>query len=164
MDFIDQFEKHYNYDCNYMRKMAKANPKAFETFVNFLPMGQVGKSLPSDVLWTAKIAAMLTEDCGACVQLNITMALEAGVDKNIVQNIVKSPNALNDDLKLVYDFAKAVATNQEDHHSIQKIVEQKFSADQLTELALAIASTKIYPSIKRALGDFKSCSLYQFSI
>ena len=62
MEFIDQFEKHYEYDCTYMRRMAKSAPKAFETFVNFLPMGQVGASLPPDILWTAKIAAMLTPD------------------------------------------------------------------------------------------------------
>lgn len=162
MEFIDQLEKHYNYDCNYMRKMEKSNPKAFEAFLNFLPMGQRGASLPTDIFWTAKISSMLTEDCGACVQLNISMALEAGVDKEIIKKIIKSPEELRNELKQIYDYAKAVASNQENHNELQRSIENCYSQSQITELALVIASTKVYPTIKRALGDFKSCSLYQF--
>lgn len=162
MEMIDQFEKHYDYDCNYMRKMADASPKAFKTFVNFLPMGQVGSSLKPEVLWAAKIASMLTEDCGACVQLNIKMALEAGIDSKLVKTIVKSPSHLPDELKNIYDFAKAVASNTHEHSELQQQIEEYYTPEQVTELALSIASTKIYPTIKRALGDFQSCSLFEF--
>ena len=162
MEFIDQFESHYGYDCDYMRKIERSAPKAFETFVNFLPMGQVGSSLPKSILWTAKISAMLTEDCGACVQLNITMAKESGVDSALLKNITANSDLLDPDHKLIFDFAKSVAANCDDHHQLQNLVEKKYSPEQVSELALAIASTKVYPTIKRALGDFKSCSLYQF--
>ncbi|EQC45555.1 hypothetical protein [Bacteriovorax sp. Seq25_V] len=163
MEFIDQFESHYNYDCNYMRKLAKDAPEAFKAFVDFLPMGQVGKSLPTDILWTAKIAAMLTEDCGACVQLNITMALEAGVNKNLVKNIIKAPENLEDRYKQIYQFAKAVAANQDGHLELQKEISKNYTAEQVAELSIAISSTRIYPTIKRALGEFKSCQLFDFS-
>ncbi len=162
MEFIDQFEKHYDYDCNYMRKMAQSNPQAFETFVNFLPMGQVGKSLPVEVLWTAKISSMLTEDCGACVQLNIKMALEAGVTQDLVKMIVQSPEKLSADLSTVYNYARSVSLNIDTFYQYQNKIQEQYSQEQITELALAIASTKIYPTVKRALGDFKSCSLYEF--
>lgn len=163
MSFIDEFEKHYDYDCNYMRKMADANSEAFETFVNFLPMGKVGKSLEKEVLWTAKIAAMLTEDCGACVQLNIKMALESGLSSEFVKSIVQKPAELEDRLKLIYDFAQAIALNKDNHFSLQQEVAKFFTIKELTELTLAIASTKIYPTVKRGLGEFKSCSFYNFS-
>jgi alkylhydroperoxidase/carboxymuconolactone decarboxylase family protein YurZ len=164
MNFIDEFESHYNYDCNYMRKMLSAAPEAFQTFVDFLPMGGVGKSLPVEILWAAKISAMLTEDCGACVQLNIDMALESGVEPATIRKIVEAPQELEGELALVCNFAEGISRNLENFQHYQEAVEKKFSPEQLTELALAVASTKIYPTLKRALGEFRSCSVYQFKI
>ena len=162
MEFINQFESHYDYDCSYMRRMAETSPKAFEAFVNFLPMGKIGSSVPSDILWTAKIASMLTEDCGSCVQLSIKMAIEAGVEKDLVKKIVLHRNELSPEHSLMFKFATSIATNGQDHQELQLAVAQKYGPEQLTELAVAISSTKIYPTIKRALGEFKSCSLYEF--
>jgi len=162
MEFIDQFEKHYDYDCNYMRKLASAAPDAFETFINFLPMGRVGNSIPADILWVVKISAMLTEDCGACVQLNIKMAIEAGVDTSLLKDVITRPEHLKQDYKLAFDFAHAIARNTEDQEELINKMNVTYTKQQIAELSLAIASTKIYPTIKRALGEFKSCSLYQF--
>ena len=162
MEFIDNFEKHYDYDCSYMRKLATSAPKAFESFVNFLPMGQIGESLPTEVLWTAKISAMLTEDCGACVQLNIKMAIEAGVSVDLVKMIIANPEKLSKSLKEVYSFAFSVAKNEDNHAELYESMSQKYTAEQISEMAIAIASTKVYPTIKRSLGEFKSCRLYQF--
>lgn len=159
---IDSFENHYAYDCTYIRQLSDNSNEAYKAFVEFLPMGQVGSSLEKEVLWTAKISAMLTEDCGACVQLNINMALEAGLSKELVQKIVLNADTLNDDLHRVFDFAKAIASNQSDHEEKQKKILELLKPEQLAELSVAIASTKVYPTIKRALGQFKSCSIYNF--
>lgn len=163
MSFIDEFESHYDYDCNYMRILAKNAPKAFEAFVGFLPMGKVGESLPADILWTAKTSAMLTEDCGACVQLNIRMALESGVDSELLKKIVKKPESLDDKYGLVYKFAKMVAENSVDSENLLQRMRDNYSEVQLAELSVAIASTKVYPTIKRALGEFENCRLISFS-
>lgn len=160
MKFIDDFEAHYNYDCTYLRRLAEMAPEAFDTFVGFMPMGKVGASLSPDMLWTAKIAAMLTEDCGACVQLNIDMALEAGVEGELIKKIIENPEGLDEDLRVIHKFSQAVARNYDDHHKWQQAAAQILSPLQLGELAVAISSTKIYPTIKRALGEFKSCQLY----
>lgn len=162
MDLIDKFEVHYDYDCNYMRTMRSSSTEGFKKFVEFMPMSQYSKALDINTLWVSKIAAMLTEDCGACVQLNIKMAIEAGVDKELVKTIVTSPDNLEKNLKLVYAYSKSVALSSPDHNGLFLEIKKVYSQEQITELALAIASAKIYPTLKRALGDFKSCALYEF--
>ena len=162
MEFIDQFEAHYDYNCDYMRDMAKSSPQGFQTFVDFLPMGRYEKSLSKEALWTARLAAMKIEDCGACVQLNIKMALESGVAKEVVKETVLYPEKLNEELKLVFDFAQAVASGSDELGELQRKVSETYNEEERTELALAIAATKIYPTLKRSLGYFKSCSLYEF--
>ena len=163
MKFIDDFESHYNYDCTYMRKMAKSSPQGFETFVNFLPMGQYKKSLENEDIWIARLSSILCEDCGACAQLNINMAIEAGVKSELVRKVVKSPAELSPKHRLIFEFANAVAKNKDNHSQLQQKISELFNEEQLTELALAIASAKVYPAIKRSLGEFKSCSLYNFN-
>jgi hypothetical protein len=163
MKFIDDFEEHYDYDCTYMRDMAKSSPEGFKTYTNFMPMGSYNNKLSKNAIWVCKLASTLTEDCGACVQLAIKMALEQGVSIEIVKTTVLNPEKLNDDLKLIFKFSQAVSLGNDDFSSLQKSVAQKHSNEELTELALAISSTKVYPTIKRALGHFKSCSLYSYN-
>jgi hypothetical protein len=162
MDFIDKFEAHYDYDCNYMRTMRSSSADGFKTFVDFMPMGQYSKALDNETQWVSRIAAMLTEDCGGCVQLNIKMAIEAGVDKELVRTIILSPENLESNLKLVYDYSKSVALNSTDHNELSQEIRKLYSSEQVTEFALAIAAAKVYPTLKRALGEFKSCALYKF--
>ncbi len=162
MSFIDQFEDHYKYDCNYMRRMEKGAGEAFQAFTNFLPMGRIGASVPNDILWTAKISGMLVEDCGACTQLSIRMAVEAGVKPNFVRKLIEDNESLEAKYKLIFDFARAVVGNTADHIDLQKRVEKEYTEEQLIELSVALASVKVYPTIKRALGAFESCSLYEF--
>jgi hypothetical protein len=162
MKFIDDFEAHYDYDCTYMREMVKSSPEGFDTYTNFIPMGSYNKVLSKDVMWVCKLASTLTEDCGACVQLAIKLALEQGVSVEMAKTVVQSPENLSDDLKLIYKFSQAVALGSDNFSELQKDVANKYSKEELTELALAISSTKVYPTIKRALGHFKSCSLYNY--
>ena len=121
IEMLEGFEAHYNYDTNYMKEMLRVAPKAYETFEAFLPMANFSNKIPTNVLYVAKVTAMRHEDCAACLQLNVDMALEAGINKEILQEI-------------------------------------------LMELALAIASTKIFPAIKRALNQAQSCSLVKIKI
>lgn len=162
MSFIDEFESHYDYDCNYMRVLERTAPKAFEAFVNFLPMGRIGESIPIDILWTAKISAMLVEDCGACVQLNIKMALESGVPAKLLKQVVQTPSELEGRFMQVYKFAKMVAAKLPVEEELYEKMKKDYSETQLSELSIAIASTKVYPTIKRSLGEFQSCALMSF--
>ena len=165
LEMLEGFSSHYNYDTNYMKEMLKFAPKAYANFEAFLPMASYSDKTPKDVLFVAKVTAMEVEDCGACLQLNVDMAIEAGVDKGILKEIVFNEGKnLSKELKDVYDFAFAVASYEEVDNSLYAKMNEKYSHEIMVELALAIASTKIFPSIKRVMNDIQSCSLNKIKV
>ena len=162
LKYLADFENHYDYDCTYIREMLEVCPEGFQTFENFMPMGQYQKVVPKDILMIAKVASMKTEDCGACVQLNIRMAIEAGVSPISVKAIINDGEGLEGEEKDMYLFATAMATNSSVSDDLVAKIESRYSREGMVELGLAIASTKIYPAIKRTLGYAKSCAIYDF--
>lgn len=163
MSFIDEFEKHYDYDCSYMRLMQENSSDGFETFLNFLPMGQFQKKLSKNDIWIARLASIVAEDCGACTQLNIKMAAEAGVKEELIKKVIRNPEKLDRQDKLIYDYAQAVVKNSDNCHDYQFLISKLYDKEQLTEFALAISSTKVYPTIKRALGFIEPCLIEEFN-
>ncbi len=165
LEMLEGFQNHYNYDTTYMKEMLKANPKAFETFQNFLPMASYKEKASVELIFIAKLTSMKNEDCGKCLQLNVDMALEAGVDKEIVKEVVFNEGQnLPEQLKEIYDFSLAVSKKEEVPSFLYDKISEKYSKDILTEIALAIASTKVFPTIKRVLNDFHSCSVIQLKV
>jgi len=165
LGMLEGFQNHYNYDTSYMKEMLLSNPKAFETFEAFLPMASFKDKVPIDVIFVVKLTSMKNEDCGKCLQLNVDMAIEAGVDKDIVKEVVFNEGKnLSNDLKEIYDFTLAVANKQSIEQSLYDKINKKYSKDILTEIALAIASTKVFPAVKRVLNDFYSCSVIQLKV
>ena len=156
---LEGFESHYDYDTSYMKEMLKENPKAFETFEAFLPMSVFVNKSPKDVIFIAKLTSMKNEDCGACLELNINMAIEAGVNKDIIKEILFNEGKnLAKELKTVYDFSLKVGNKEDIDEELYANMNSLYTKDVIVEIALAIASTKIFPTIKRVLNDIHSCA------
>ena len=119
LEMLEGFQNHYNYDTSFMKEMLTSNPKAYETFEAFLPMASFKDKAPKDVIFVAKLATMKNEDCGQCLQLNVDMALENGVDKEIISEVVFNEGKnLPKDLKVIYDFTLAVVKNDNVEQSL----------------------------------------------
>lgn len=158
---INDFEAHYQYDTTFMRELLESSLQGFETFNNFLPMAHYREKLPLQDFWIAKIAAMQVEDCGECLQLNVKMAQEAGVSRQIVKACLENGVGLNEALIDLYEFSRLVAKAQVLDARLEQRIAQRYSHEELLELGIAIASAKVFPTIKRAIGYTKSCSLIQ---
>ena len=165
LEMLDGFQSHYDYDTSYMKEMLKENPKAYETFEAFLPMASFVSETPKEVLYVVKLTSMKNEDCGACLQLNVDMAIEAGVDKAIIKEVVFNEGKnLSMTLKEIYDFTLCVGNNQSIDSNLYDKINKTYSKDVMVEIALAIASTKVFPAVKRVLNDFHSCSVIQIKV
>ncbi len=165
LEMLEGFQSHYDYDTTYMKEMLKVNPKAYQTFEAFLPMASFKDKAPADVIFVAKITSMKNEDCGACLQLNVDMAVEAEVDKDIIKEVLFNEGKdLSDELKDMYDFTLAVGNKQSVDSNLYDRINKRYSQDIMTEIALAIASTKVFPTVKRVLNDFHSCSVIQLKV
>jgi len=161
---IAQFEAHYKYDTSYMRDLLEHSPDGFAKFNNFLPLARHHEKLNNNDYWVAKIAAMQAADCGECLQLNVRMALEAGIDRELIQATLRGGDALPADLRDVYTYAKNVAANVPVADDLRNRIEARFDKGALLEFALAIATTGVFPGIKRALGIAKACSLVNIEV
>jgi len=158
---IEGFEKHYQYDASFLKTMRRESPGAFAAYCHFAVMGRFQGSLPPEVSFVAKIAAIMTEDCGPCTQLNVRMAREAGVSAEVIRATIGRGGELPAELELVRQYAIGVATNQLEDGLLEKVRAQYGQAG-LAELGIGIAAARVYPCLKRALGFAgKSCELVE---
>ena len=145
--------------------MINQAPNAYEKFEAFLPMASYYEKTPSEVIFLVKLTIMKNEDCGACLQLNIDMAIEAGVDKEIIKEVVFNRGQnLTTELKELYEFSLKVAKNESIDDELYNKITDRYSDEILIEIALASAATKIFPTVKRVLGNIKSCSVIQIKV
>jgi alkylhydroperoxidase/carboxymuconolactone decarboxylase family protein YurZ len=161
---IDDFETHYKYDSTYMREILEYSMEGFEKFNNFLPLSSHIKNLSSEDYWVAKLAAMQVEDCGECLQLNVRMALEEGVSKEIIQAVLDGGNELSDNLQDVYHYALCVSKNDVVDADLMLRIKENYDKGSLLEFGICIATGAVFPTIKRAVGYAKSCSLIEIEV
>jgi alkylhydroperoxidase family enzyme len=162
---IRDFEQHYQYDASYLHELIDDAPAAFEAYLGFQQsMGAFRGAAPDDVRCVARVAAVQSEDCGPCLQLGVRMAVEAGVDKELIRTALQRPEALPPKMRRVYDFARAVAVNAPESAELREQVLADYGRDVVAELAVTIAAARVYPTIKRGFGLAKSCSIVQIDV
>jgi hypothetical protein len=156
---VRAFAEHYDYDVSYMEALMDASPGAFRTFENAMAMGRFQKAAPGELLMIAKLAAVRAEDCGPCLELGVKMAREQGIPEPIIRGALHGGKGLNPEHLDVYNYARAVALNDPMDPELIPRLEARWGREVVAELAVAIAGVRLYPTMKRALGYAKSCSL-----
>lgn len=144
----------------YMRHIGRLVPSAFFKFLAFLPLSGHRKHASVEMLSVARVAATAAEDCGPCVQTCVRMALEQGVSRQILRPVVEGhDDDLPADLALVARYARVVAGGHGDAGELAGQLAERVGEAARLELALSIATAKVFPTIKRGLGMARSCAL-----
>lgn len=165
LETIAFFKAHYHYDTTYMEEMLTHSPQSYEVFENFLPMATFSNKAPLDAINIARITSILYQDCGTCAQLYVDLALEAGMDRELIKEVVYNEGKnLPAHLKDLYDFTLAVSGNETIDEALYAKINAHYSKEVLMEISLAIAATKVFPTIKRTLNLAQSCSLIQVKV
>ena len=112
----------------------------------------VSKSQPDE-----RLAAMLADDCGACAQLGLRMAVASGVPRPLLADLLDAPEKLPPDLADVRAHAISVVEDDVDPARVARL-RARYGEAGLAEMAVCIAGGRIYPSLKRALGREGLCS------
>ncbi|MDQ3800789.1 MAG: hypothetical protein M3384_15180 [Acidobacteriota bacterium] len=156
---LDAAEKNLGESVEYLRHIARTSLGAFFKFALFTPLSQHRRKLPVNAYHLARLVATRHEDCGTCVQIVVNVARRERVPVEILRAVVDSrPEDLPPDLRDVYRFADEVvrATYAEEEYRAR--LRERYGEEGLVELALAIASARVFPVTKRALGYALSCS------
>ncbi|MDX2284170.1 MAG: hypothetical protein NW241_08410 [Bacteroidia bacterium] len=160
--FISQAERRTRVPMDYLRMIARASRSAFWKFLLFMPLSGHRQRLPRELWHAARIAATQLEDCGACVQITVNMALDDGLPPGLIRSILDRSPSLSPELQQVLRYAEAVAAQDEAAAlPLREAILAAYGEAGLVDLALGMASARLYPMTKRGLGLAVSCSRVQ---
>ena len=154
------FERDFRYDLTYAREIVDASAIAFLKFGLFFAFASHREGVPTDALFAAKVVAARHEDCGPCTQLVVTMAEREGVaSSTLCALLARDAGAMSPDASLGFRFASAVlARDIALADALRAEVRERWGRRAVVSMAFAIASSRVYPAVKYALGYARTCS------
>jgi alkylhydroperoxidase family enzyme len=145
---------------DWLRHLYRASPAAFRKFMRVLPLAGHRKAASKEAFAVAHLVGSLSEDCGSCVQIAVNLARGEGVDAAILRAVLDDrPQDLRPELVAVMAYAKAVAHRGDDVVEQMEALRQMVGETAVCELALAVATARIFPVVKRGMGHAVSCSM-----
>jgi hypothetical protein len=155
---VRAFERQWNYDAGYLRELIDASPRAAWRFMNATRLGSYRRDVPVEALVAAGITAVRSEDCGPCTQLATAMAERQGVRPEVLRAILTDDvTAMPDDAALAWRFTKAVLSHDPAADDYRAVILERWGPRAVASLAFAIATARIYPTVKYAMGHGKAC-------
>lgn len=157
--YLDKFEKAFNYDASYMRHVLRVNPASLFKF-SLGAQALDRKAAPPELLVAAGLYGTLTEDCGPCVQVGVDIATANGVDPKILRAVIAGDEAgMGETAALGYRFARAsLARDMEACDPLRDEIVRRFGDKALVAVSLALVASRMYPTLKYAMGYGKACS------
>lgn len=158
-------EKVLGVPLEYCRFIVRVSPRASFKFAKFLAVDEYRRVLPPGPLYVARIVAVRDEDCGTCVQIAVNQARKAGLPGEQLRAVLDGKlDTLPEELRDAYRFAEAVVTRNGEEDALRERIRLRYGDEGLIEMALAIASCRVFPITKRVLGYAVSCSAVAISV
>ncbi len=156
---VRKLERDFAYDASYVHEMIDASPGAGFKFALFQLMSGHRQDVPKAAWYAAKIAATVSEDCGPCTQLIVDAALRDGVPEACISPLLLgNPEEAGPDAAFGFRYGSAVATNAPEAVQIAGEALTRYGRRGLVSLSFAVASSRVYPALKRGLGHGAACS------
>ena len=156
-EWLRDFGAKYAYDTGYMEQLLSLSPAAYDAFTASMGMSEHRVHLSVEAHFVACISALLADDCGACTQLNLRMASEAGVDRGVLRQLLEDPDRLPPTLQLIHDYATQVVRGGNAVPAQVTRLRQILGDEAFAELAVNVVGSRIYPALRRAMGAEVVC-------
>jgi len=156
---IAAFERTWNYDASYVHELIAADPRAVMALGKVMGLGRYRKDIPPAAHAAAGIVAVMAEDCGPCTQLAISMAEREGIDPAILRAVVaRDFAAMPYEVALAARFAQKTLAHAPEADDLREEVVRLWGKRALISLAFAIMSSRLFPTLKYALGHGHACT------
>ncbi len=153
------FERTFDYDTGYLRELLDASWSGFMRFAPVMKMAKHREDVPLDAWYAAKLAATVSEDCGPCTQLVARMAEADGISHQTLRAILEDDErTMSADAALALRFARAVLAHDAQADELRGQIAARWCEKAVATLALVIAASRVFPTMKYALGHGKTCS------
>lgn len=121
--------------------------------------------LPAEVFHLARLQVALVEDCRTCVQVELNLARRNGVAPELLRAVISQYlEDLPADLADVVRFAWISAQPGGNGDEVRERLRDRFGEEGMVELALAVATARLLPTLQRSLGYTGSCATVPLSI
>jgi hypothetical protein len=155
---LDAEEKKLGESMDYLRYVVETSVPAFLRFAGIMPFANSRKVLPKEAWYVAQIVSLQQEDCGPCLQITVNLALKDRVNADLIRAVLNGDHSqFSADIVDVYKFAHAIVHSEPDPDVLRETLRIRYGDRGLIELAYAIASSRVPPTVKRVLGYAKSC-------
>lgn len=156
---ITAMERTWGYDATYLRDVLEVSPWALIRFGLVGSLGR-GRRAPGEALAAAGIAGTLLEDCGPCTQISVDMALHEGVEAGTLRGVLAGDEpAMGETAWLAYRFARAIlARDMAVADPLREEIVSRWGKGALVDIGMAIMASRLYPTLKYALGHGRTCS------
>ncbi len=154
---LQGFGEAYGYDVGYMQQLLELSPTSYSKFASAVTMSEAPTALPLNAYFVAQCSALLADDCGACTQLGLQMAVEAGVDRELLRTLMEEPENLPETLRWVQEHATQVARGENADADRVAALRKALGDDAFGELTTTILGSRLYPALRRALGAEVAC-------
>jgi alkylhydroperoxidase family enzyme len=156
---VSAFERQWSYNAGYLQEIIDVSPRAAWRFMTAARLGSYSRDVPVEALAAAGITAVRSEDCGPCTQLATAMAERRGVDPEVLRAILRDDvAAMPDDAALAWRFTKAILAHDSAADDYRAVIRERWGPRAVVSLAFAIATARIYPTVKYAMGHGKACT------
>jgi hypothetical protein len=153
------FERTWTYDAGYMGELIDTDPRAMLAFGKVQGLSRYRKDLPPGPYYAAAITGTMAEDCGPCTQLVITMAEREGVEPAVLRAIVaRDFAAMPYEVALAARYTETTLRHAPEADDLREEVLRQWGKRGLVSLAFAIVSSRLYPTLKYALGHGRTCT------
>lgn len=144
---------------DYVRHIVRTSLRAFLKFALFMPLSRHRRVLPVAPYHVTRLVATRDEDCGTCVQIEVNLARKDGMSVDEIRAVVEDRvDDLSPELGDVHRFTTAVVGATGAESDLRERIRDRYGEEGLVELALAIASARVFPIAKRTLGYATSCA------
>jgi hypothetical protein len=103
---------------------------------------------------------VLSEDCGPCTQIGVDMAAAGGVRPHVLRAILAGNEAdMGEAAALAWRFARAgLARDMATCDPLRDEIVRRWGQKALVAIGLSLVASRMYPTLKYALGHGKACS------
>jgi hypothetical protein len=156
---IKAFERQWNYDASFANDIIEADVRAAWMFQHATALGHYRNDVPMAALAAAGIAVGRHEDCGTCTQLGVSMAERQGVDPKVLLAVLtEDAAAMPPDVALAWRFARATLAHDPSADDYRDEIVTRWGPKAVVSLAFAIATGRMYTTVKYAMGHGKACT------
>ena len=157
---IRKAEHRLGVSLDYVHKIAETDFGLLTRYNKIFGYLDPNRHVPALAYHTARLRGALAADCGTCVEVEINLAKQAGVDPAHLAKILSADYAsLPLEIAAVATLTDAVTGRREDDPTSREVVRDAFGEAGLIELSYAMNGAALIPGIKRAMGYATACDL-----